>query len=101
MIELYTTKVKASTQKGQGIIADLRRCGDDSIYKAYDRPSYRKVRAFEEIKQRANGTEGYNHDLRICGHNCSTFSTVYSVSNADGTTSIIKDTVGNIYEVII
>lgn len=99
---LSTTKVNATTQKGQSIIRDLnynRAC--DDIFKAYDRPSSRKVSSFLRIWDRAHETEGYNHDLHIVGAGSHFYSTIYSVSNADGTTSIIKDTRDNVYEVII
>lgn len=98
---MYTTKIKASTQKGQAIINDLSRHYYGDIYDAYERPSRDKVHAYERIAQRARETEGYNYDLHIVGRSCHMFSTIYSVSNADGSTSIIKDTRDNVYEVVI
>ena len=98
---MYTTKVNATTQKGQAIINDFRRHYYGDIYDAYERPSRAKVHAYERIAQRARETAGYNYDLHVAGRSSHTFSTVYSVSNEDGTTSIIKDTRDNVYEVII
>lgn len=96
MIEL-----KATSAKGQAIIDDLYRAGDTDIYDAYDRPSRRKVFCFNEIKDRAESTNGYNYDLHITGTNSSYFSTIYSYTEPNGDKVVIKDTYANTYKVII
>ena len=98
---MNTTKIKATTKAGQRIIWEFNNIYSGGIYDAYDRPSRRKVHAYEEIRDRAKQTSGYNFDLRVVGKSSHFFSTIYSVKNDDGTTSIIKDTANNIYEVII
>ena len=79
------------------MVNDLRRnTHHTSIYDAYDRPSRRKVETFGEIQRRAWDTDGYNHDLHVCGHNTSTYSTIYSYTQ-DGKTYIVKDTKSHTY----
>ena len=91
------TKVNKGTQKANDIIRDLDyRTNWTSIWSAYDRPSVTKVRTYEDIQRRAWETEGYNHDLHICGANSSFYSTVYSYTQ-DGKTYVVKDTHCNTY----
>lgn len=86
------TKVNKGTRKAEEMRRDLGYATyNRDIYDAYDRPSRRKVETFNEIKQRALDTDGYNGDLHVCGHNTSTYSTIYSFTQ-DGTTYIVKDT---------
>jgi len=94
------TKVKANTQKGLGIIWDFEHARYNDIYDAYDRPSNVKVRTFNEIKERALQTAGYNRDLRVAGRGTHTYSTVYSFTDENGT-HIVKDTKSNTYIVTI
>ena len=91
------TKLNRNTQKAQQIIHELNyNTACDDIYKAYDKPSSRKVSSFLEIWRRANDTEGYNHDLHVVGHSCHMYSTVYSFT-VDGSTFVVKDTPCNTY----
>lgn len=93
------TKVNRNTKKAQQIISELSRNNYvDDIFKAYDKPSSRKVSSFLEIWNRAHATEGYNHDLHITGWNTCTYSTIYSYT-VDGKTFVIKDTHADTYVV--
>lgn len=86
------TTIRKGTRKALDMICDLGRNREQTdIYDAYERPSRRKVETFNEIKMRAFATDGYNHDLHVCGHNTSTYSTIYSFTQ-DGRTFAVKDT---------
>ena len=49
---------------------------ENTIYKAYDRPSVYKVRAFERCEDIMQELDGYS--LRIVGHNSSQFSAAFT-----------------------
>lgn len=49
---------------------------ENTIYKAYGRPSIYEVRAFERCEDIRDEYNGYS--LRIVGHNCSAFSTAFT-----------------------
>ena len=49
---------------------------ENTIYKAYDRPSVYKVRAFERCEDIMQEFDGYS--LRIVGHNSSQFSAAFT-----------------------
>lgn len=49
---------------------------ENTIYKAYGRPSIYKVRAFERCEDIRDEYNGYS--LRIVGHNSSAFSTAFT-----------------------
>lgn len=49
---------------------------ENTIYKAYGRPSVYKVRAFERCEDIMHEFDGYS--LRIVGHNCSQFSAAFT-----------------------
>ena len=49
---------------------------ENTIYKAYDRPSIYKVRAFERCEDIMQEFDGYS--LRIVGHNSSQFSAAFT-----------------------
>lgn len=49
---------------------------ENTIYKAYGRPSIYKVRAFERCEDIMYEYDGYS--LRIVGHNCSTFTAAFT-----------------------
>jgi hypothetical protein len=100
---MNTTKVNPNTQKGQGIIWDYNhyKNAHRNIYQAYARPSYAKVTSCEAIEARARATAGYNGDFSVAGASSMFYSTVYSFTDEQGRTHIIKDTHANTYEVII
>lgn len=95
---MMMSKVNKGTKKAQEMIWDLmHNTNRRTIWDAYSKPSYAKVRSFEEIQGRAYNTEGYNHDLHITGANSSFYSTAYSFTTAEGQTFIVKDTASNTY----
>lgn len=49
---------------------------ENTIYKAYGRPSVYKVRAFERCEDIRDEYNGYS--LRVVGHNCSTFTAAFT-----------------------
>lgn len=49
---------------------------ENTIYKAYSRPSQYKVAAFERCEDIMREFDGYS--LRIVGHNCSVFSAAFT-----------------------
>ena len=93
------THLNANTKKAAAIINEASYAGKGDIFAAYDKPSAEKVKTFLAIKERAVNTPGYNHDLRVSGAGSFNYSTIYTVSNADGTTSYIKDTKCNTFVV--
>lgn len=95
------TIINANTKKGQNIIRELGSARIRDIFQAYARPSTAKIRSFNAIKERANETEGYNGDLAITGANSNFYSTIYSVTDLDGVTTIIKDTYADTYAVVV
>ena len=86
-------KVNASTKEGKSIIALFNSdyWNKGTIYDAYNKPSSRKIQAYTAILNRARGTEGYNHDLKVVAAGCQTFSTMYSYTDAEGT-HVVYDT---------
>lgn len=90
-------KINANTKEAARVLATFNSAwaNKGDINNAYKKPSARKVKAYNDIWYRAMRTEGYNHDLRVTGANCHMFTTMYSVTNDDGTTSIIYDTPSN------
>lgn len=53
----------------------------DNIFKAYDRPSTKKISAWEYCEDLCSKYEG--HDLRVIGHNCYKFTAGF-VGKVDG-----------------
>ena len=100
---MYTTKVNPNTQKAAEIIRTWNYYKNDhrTIFDAYDRPSQIKIRTAEEIENRAKATAGYNWDFSVAGAGSFQYSTVYSFTDEQERTHIIKDTHANTYEVII
>lgn len=86
-------KVKNTTKAAKAIIAQFHSdyWNKGTIYDAYNKPSSRKIRAYEDIEDRARSTEGYNYDLKVVAAGCQTFSTMYSYTDAEGT-HIVYDT---------
>ena len=76
----FATMLKETTKKAQSLVLwDAKsNYGYCDIYDAYERPSVYKVRSFERIRERAYNTNGYNHDLRVCGKNCMSYTTMYT-----------------------
>lgn len=52
---------------------------ENTIWKAYSRPSRYKVAAFERCEDIRDEYNGYS--LRIVGHNCSTFSAAFTTDD--------------------
>lgn len=91
------TEIKNNTKKAADIVAD--RFNDlGSIFEAYESPSTKKVRAYNDIEDRAKATPGYNNDLHVCSAGCQTFSTVYTYTE-DSKTYVVKDTPSYTYRV--
>lgn len=94
-------EVKNTTQKGKQIISECKSYGIGDIFNAYNRPSPRKIRAYQEIEARANNTAGYNYNLHVIGANCHNFSTGYTYQDENGNHYAVKDTQTNTYIVLI
>lgn len=52
---------------------------ENTIYKAYSRPSRYKVAAFERCEDIRDEYNGYS--LRVVGHNCSTFTAAFTTDD--------------------
>ena len=68
------------------------RKGRIGIYSAYDKPSYSKVRAYEDCDAIRRELGGYT--MYISGFNCCFFSLVYLL-RANGHEYIVKETYAN------
>lgn len=87
------TEIKAGTKKAQEMQNDLTAtyCRGRTFEDVYKTASTAKSCAWYQIKERAENTPGYNHDLHITGASSHFFSTIYSYIE-DGITHIIRDT---------
>ena len=91
------TKVNPGTKKADAMLWTWKNCykGND-VRTAYGKCSADKKDSFDAIRRRAIETDGYNHDLKVTGANCYSYSTMYSFTNESGT-YLVKDTVSNIF----
>ena len=97
-ITLVCTKVNRSTDEASCKIRRYDNAKYDSIYKAYKKPSCRKVDAFHEILKEMSNVKGY--DMRITGAGCDVFSCAYRVKDGSGVEYIIYHTPTNRYCVV-
>lgn len=99
-IDLNVTFVKASTRKGQNLInAFVNSKRGDSIFKAYAKPSQKKIEAFYEIKKEMQDTNGYG--LRITGAGSDFFSCAYKLVDPEGKTYLIYHTHVNRFAILL
>ena len=90
--------VNKGTKKWEEIVWKWEHCnkGGD-IEKAYrTKPSAEKIRTFNDIRFRANQTEGYNHDLKVVGASCWFYSTMYSFTR-ESKIFLVYDTPSNTF----
>lgn len=92
-ITLVCTKVNRSTQEARTKIRSYDKAKYDSIYKAYKKPSCRKVDAFHEILKEMDQVKGY--DMRITGAGSDVFSCAYKVKDGSGVVWLIYHTPSN------
>ena len=92
--KLDVTWINRTTQKAERVIHmyEYTRKGD-SIYKAYCRPSQRKVDAFNEILKEMQSVGGSN--MRITGAGSDVFSCAYQVKDGSDITYLIYHTPDN------
>lgn len=99
-IDLDVTFVKASTQKGRNLIRAFRNTTKgDSIFKAYAKPSQKKIEAFFEIKKEMQDVDGYG--LRITGAGSDFFSCAYKLVDPEGKTYLIYHTHVNRFAILL
>lgn len=91
--ELNVTFVNPNTQKAQQMIDRYACSDDDSIFKAYGRPSNRKVAAWDEIVKEKNDVNGTG--LFVTGAGSSYFSCAYQVEDTKGQNYLIYHTPTN------
>ena len=77
------TEIKSTTQRGQQMCRAYKWSNKYNIHSAYDRPSLRKINAWEYCKKLCEENNGYG--LKITGHNTCTFSAGF-LFNKDGST---------------
>ncbi len=89
-------KINRNTKEAARIINTFNSswANKGDINTAYKKPSPAKVKAYNDIWFRAKQTKGYNNDLRVTGAGSHKFSTMYSVTDENGT-HIIYDTPSN------
>lgn len=97
-VTLHCTKVNRTTQCARDTIRRYENAKYDSIYKAYKKPSNKKVEAFQEILKEMSNVKGY--DMRITGAGCDVFSCAYRVKDGSGVEYIIYHTPTNRYCVV-
>lgn len=96
----HYTDLNPGTKKAAYLIWDEAHANRGDIWEAYAKPSAAKVNSYRAIEQRAIETPGYNHDLRVVGASCHSYSTVYTYTDKNGLTYIVKDTKANTYRTI-
>lgn len=91
---LNVTWVNNGTQQKERIIRmyEYTKKGD-SIFKAYVRPSTRKIDAFHMIQKEMQLAGGFN--MRITGAGCDVFSCAYQVKDGSGITYLVYHTPSN------
>ena len=91
------TKINANTKKAEAMIWEWENCYKGrNVDEAYGSCSYAKKSSFDNILERCLNTEGYNGDLKVTSKNSSYYSTMYSISNAEGD-FLVKDTYADTY----
>ena len=90
---LNVTFVKETTQKGERMLDRYIASDCNSIFKAYGRPSGRKVEAFNEIAKEKVDVGGTG--LFITGAVSDIFSCAYQVEDKDGKNYLIYHTPSN------
>lgn len=83
--------VNKETKQGADMLWYWNNRNYGDITKAYSKPSSTKVSTFNDIKLRAESTEGYNHDLKVVAKSSNFYSTMYSYT-VNGDTYLVKDT---------
>ena len=94
------TEVKKGTKMNARIKAAASSYGYGSIYEAYEKPSYNKVREYDAIERRAKQTDGYHGNLTICSKNTFSFSTVYTYTD-NGVVYGVMDTPTYTYRTVL
>ena len=93
-ITLDVTWVNSSTQKAQRMISSYENTKKgDSIFKAYGRPSAKKIDAFNEILKEMNDVHGWG--MRITGAGSDIFSCAYQVKDGSDIIYLIYHTPSN------
>lgn len=87
------------TKKQQIMLRNYNYANDTTIYEAYERPSYYKVRAEQRILDEMRNNNGY--DYRICGHNSCTFSCAYQYRDDKQLLHLVYHTAYNRYDFVI
>lgn len=92
--ELNVTWLNPPTQKAQRVIHmyEYTKKGD-SIFKAYGRPSDRKIAAFNEIQKEMQDVGGFG--MRITGAGSDVFSCAYQVKDGSDITYLVYHTPDN------
>ena len=90
-IDLNVTYVNPNTKKAQHMInAFINSRRGDSIFKAYAKPSQKKIEAFYEIEREMRDVDGYG--MRITGAGSDIFSCAYKLVDPEGHTYLIYHT---------
>lgn len=98
----WGTVVKATTQKGQWIISEYDYAKKKDITHvrwAYNKCSLEKEESFDKIQKRAFHEGALV--VYVVGHNCMSYSTIYTLTLDDNTEVYIKDTKDNTYIVFV
>jgi len=92
--KLNVTWLNTTTQKAQRVIHmyEYTKKGD-SIFKAYNHPSDRKIDAFNQILREMVNVGGFN--MRITGAGSDVFSCAYQVKDGSGITYLVYHTPDN------
>lgn len=98
--DLNVTLLNPNTKRARSLVRSYRNTtkGDD-IYKAYKKPSSRKVNAFQEIKKEMEAVGGYS--LRITGAGSDFFSCAYKVEGDDNKLYLIYHTAVNRFAICL
>ena len=75
----FTTIISKDSKKGEQLKANANRFDGYTLYEVYDKPSYRKEKAWEYCKYLCKKYNGTN--LHIVGHNCNFFTVSFNIGD--------------------
>lgn len=87
--------IKASTKRGQQLIARAKIWEGNSIFDVYHRPSYEKLNAERRCRELEHQFNGWG--FHICSHNTFGFSAAFAFEGEDGNTCWVLVTKDNTY----
>lgn len=91
--------INIGTKKYEELVWTWEHCNKGAnLHQAYaGKVSQEKYDSFNKIEERAQHTEGYNHDLKVVASSSWFYSTMYTFTDDKGWTFIVYDTHANTF----